>query len=379
MGSSRFDDLTRSFTLPSRRSVVSALAAAVLTALIDRENADALAKRKRHKQKHRRQGADAVRASGRGKMKGRKKNKKRSAPTPATNVPPPPLSPACPAGQKACGDGCIANDACCAACGQGTTCRNGQCVATCVQPTDCPVPTRACAQPTCVDGACGLEPKSARTVCRPTAGSCDVADVCDGSALDCPPDAFQPSSVVCRSAGCVDADTAQLGTTCSGTSTSCPAPVHVECYPYHCDPGGTGCGTFCTEQSHCATDAYCDCPQLNNCQPASCVPKKANGQSCSWNGACASSRCVGGICCNRLCSAVPNATGSCATGTCTYTCHAGFADCNGDLNTGGNINTGCETHLMADDLNCGVCGSICNGQCGPNQEQCINGECVCTG
>jgi hypothetical protein len=44
----------------------------------------------------------------------------------------------------------------------------------------------------------------------------------------------------------------------------------------------------------------------------------------------------------------------CAGGACGGTCHAGFADCNGDRQR-----DGCETAIATDLLNCGGCGVVC--------------------
>jgi hypothetical protein len=74
MDDSTFDQLTRSFALPSRRAVFSALSAALLPALFAQVGEeDALAKAKGGR---RRQDAAAVQASGKGKKKKKKKKKK---------------------------------------------------------------------------------------------------------------------------------------------------------------------------------------------------------------------------------------------------------------------------------------------------------------
>ncbi|MEZ4252318.1 MAG: hypothetical protein R3B99_29240 [Polyangiales bacterium] len=42
--------------------------------------------------------------------------------------------------------------------------------------------------------------RPAGTTCRPAAGPCDVADVCNGTALTCSTDGFAPATTVCRAA-----------------------------------------------------------------------------------------------------------------------------------------------------------------------------------
>ena len=75
-------------------------------------------------------------------------------------------------------------------------------------------------------GACNLSGKvgtcsavAAGTVCRASAGSCDVAETCSGTSTTCPANAFAPSTTVCRaSAGACD-----VAENCTGSSATCPA------------------------------------------------------------------------------------------------------------------------------------------------------------
>ncbi len=48
-----------------------------------------------------------------------------------------------------------------------------------------------------------------------------------------------------------------------------------------------------------------------------------------------------------------NATSPCASGTCGFTCNAGFADCDRSAANG------CEVNIGADVSNCGACGTVC--------------------
>lgn len=72
-----------------------------------------------------------------------------------------------------------------------------------------------------VDGVCGAVSAAAVHVCRPEAGACDLAEVCDGSSASCPVDGFVDSTVVCRDAvGVCDREER-----CSGTAAECPLDV----------------------------------------------------------------------------------------------------------------------------------------------------------
>jgi hypothetical protein len=70
-------------------------------------------------------------------------------------------------------------------------------------------------------GACAYTPAPAGTVCRAAAGSCDVAEICDGASTQCPTDRFAPSTAECRSSTSV-CDPAE---TCSGDSPVCASDV----------------------------------------------------------------------------------------------------------------------------------------------------------
>ncbi len=69
----------------------------------------------------------------------------------------------------------------------------------------------------CCSGTCQFE--SSSTVCRPSAGPCDLAENCTGSSGSCPANGFVSSSTVCRpSAGPCD-----VAENCTGSSAACPA------------------------------------------------------------------------------------------------------------------------------------------------------------
>jgi choice-of-anchor A domain-containing protein/fibro-slime domain-containing protein len=93
---------------------------------------------------------------------------------------------------------------------------------------------------------------SSSSVCRPSAGSCDVPETCTGSSSTCPSDSFASSSTVCRSSqGPCD-----VAESCTGSSASCPtdsfASSSTVCRPSQgpCDPSESCTGS----SASCPTD-----------------------------------------------------------------------------------------------------------------------------
>lgn len=101
------------------------------------------------------------------------------------------------------GFACIDGVCCDSPCGDGAT-------------DDC----QACsvAQGAAVDGSCG--PVGAGATCRPAEMQCDVAEVCDGKDVACPPDAFVADGEPCDGGACVDgACEAEATSTSAGGSS----------------------------------------------------------------------------------------------------------------------------------------------------------------
>lgn len=73
--------------------------------------------------------------------------------------------------------------------------------------------------------------------------------------------------------------------------------------------------------------------------------------------------------CDTPCPTLPHAQATCAEGQCSYTCDAGFSDCDADLGAQGS--NGCESSLSDDVSHCGVCALSC-----PTNSNCDNGVCV---
>lgn len=68
----------------------------------------------------------------------------------------------------------------------------------------------------CCSSACTIEPST--TVCRPSAGACDVAESCDGVSPTCPTNVLAPEAHVCRPAE----TSCDVSEECSGASADCP-------------------------------------------------------------------------------------------------------------------------------------------------------------
>jgi hypothetical protein len=93
------------------------------------------------------------------------------------------------------------------------------------------------------DGASASCPPDAKStaLCRSAAGACDVAEICDGAGDACPPDAFAGAGVECRAAA-GDCDVVER---CTGSSPACPADTGL--------PDGDGDGT-CDARDDCPSD-----------------------------------------------------------------------------------------------------------------------------
>ncbi|MDC0292655.1 hypothetical protein OAL29_01985, partial [Candidatus Binatia bacterium] len=145
---------------------------------------------------------------------------------------------------EACDDGnTVDGDCCSAACtieGAGTVCRGSAGVCDVAETCDglvgaCPADEFLAATETC-RGEAGIcdaaetctgssatcpsdDKKSAGTECRAKGDTCDVAETCDGTSDDCPADGYADSGTQCRGT----AGVCDVAETCDGTSATCPA------------------------------------------------------------------------------------------------------------------------------------------------------------
>jgi hypothetical protein len=102
-------------------------------------------------------------------------------------------------------------------CDGAGNCAESTCGAPCDTGRPCEVGVIECGPTgtTCV----GKGPRDAGTVCRPANGMCDVAEVCSGTSIDCPSDAFATATTQCRAA----AGPCDVAESCTGTSPACPS------------------------------------------------------------------------------------------------------------------------------------------------------------
>jgi hypothetical protein len=160
--------------------------------------------------------------------------------------------------------------------------------------------------------------------------------------------------------GCeIDAQCVALGTGkfCNTTRHQC-----VECL-VNGDCGGGG--KACSPSGACVATCTNSCPSGGECCGGLCIDTTKDVLNCGTCGkACAANEtlCCAGTCadplkdlnncgaCGTKCTA-NNGTPTCS-GTCGYTCNAGYAHCQGD--------NGCATNLTNDTRHCGSCYKDCN-------------------
>jgi len=159
------------------------------------------------------------------------------------------------------GDACTVSDHCS---GSGDRCVSG--------------PSRSCGS-ACLTGRCdpraGCEPRAAGSVCRSAAGVCDVAETCDGTTPDCPPDGFAGGAVVCRPA----ADVCDAEERCTGRAAGCPADTkRIDV----CRPAASAC------------DVAERCDGVQDACPADVFAP--DGIPCEDGDPCTTGGCAAGVC-----------------------------------------------------------------------------------
>jgi hypothetical protein len=273
----------------------------------------------------------------------------------------------------------------------------------------------------------------AGTICRPTAGACDVQDVCDGVSTACPSDARAPDGSACSDGNaCTQTDACQAGA-CTGTNPVVCSPLDQCHLAGTCDAASGACsnpakpnGSACSDGNACTTGDSCQngncggiavtCSALDQCHlPGTCDPAtgvcsnpaKPDGSACNDGNACTQNdTCQAGVCTGAnpvVCTALDqcHVAGTCdpATGACTSpkqvdgtpcsdgslctigdTCQAGL--CTGGAAVICNALDQCHVAGTCDPAN-GVCsnpakpnGSACSdGNACTTADSCQNGSC----
>jgi len=293
----------------------------------------------------------------------------------------------------------------------------GGCDAACAAPAN--------AQPSCVDGECGLGP------CTDGHADCDgdpengcevylrdSLEHCGACERACP--APPNGSAACRGGVCglgacgegfddCDGELANGCEThlhgsvdsCGACGVVCPAPPNAtaacaegECTRGHCLQGWGDCdasGDNGCEVDLLLTARHCgrcglDCPAPPNAQPACsegecglgpCLEGYADCDGDPQNGCEIDLRVTVGHCgaCDNACADLPSATPGCAEGRCGVgECAQGFDDCDGDPENG------CEVPLATSVGHCGACDNACplpaNATAGCSEGQCGIGTCA---
>jgi hypothetical protein len=238
----------------------------------------------------------------------------------------------------------------------------------------------ACTSDMCSGSGQCLHCPTVGNVCRPAAGTCDVAEYCAAGSLTCPGDQLAAAGEVCRaSAGVCD-----VAESCSGSSASCPTDGFLRgtvcrAKTDQCDAAELcdGSVALCPDDAAKADGSRCDdgrdCSTTDSCQAGSCEGQDtATCPVCSVDADCddhdvctGAERCVAGACQNSRPPTCDDGN-PCTSDMCDPT--AGCAS----VPTTGNA---CDDELfctIGDTCNAGVCES------GTTQRTCSGAAGSCT-
>jgi cysteine-rich repeat protein len=214
------------------------------------------------------------------------------------------------------------------------------------------------AQDSCEAGFCVNRVEPAGTTCRSSMGTCDPAEVCDGSSDVCPEDSYASSSVVCRAAaGACDA-----AERCDGFNVDCPADVFLAATVCRAAAGVCDSAEFCDGSSaRCPTDSVLPLGTLCRASTGACDP----AESCNGFAVCPADRtaadgttCSDGTVCN---GAETCAMGSCRPGTALSCDDRNACTADACAEPGG-----CENNPIAGccnvDRDCADDGNVCTAE-----------------
>jgi len=210
-----------------------------------------------------------------------------------------------------------------------------------------------------------------------TSATCQVMS-CSGNYKDCD---FAPANG-CEVNGLTDINhCGQCGKICSsinGQGACSNGVCQVQCNIGYgnCDGNAdNGCELSLTDDvNHCGSctkqcSATNGTPSCNGgvCQ-ITCDPGYGNCDGDASNGCETDLGNTVGHCgtCDTACDA-SGGTPSCSNGTCSITCNTGYANCDGD------VSNGCEVNLATDPVHCGTCVKVCDSTHGT--ASCTAGAC----
>ena len=233
-------------------------------------------------------------------------------------------------------------------------------------------------------GDCEVECGGAEPFCAPTLEGFACQAGCGAGLTECGMSCIDLSSDPRHCGGC--------GVECASVPNAEPVCVAPAC-GFECDEGFQDCNASATDG--CESRLR----ELDNCGSCGVACSLANASESCESGDCEVLACEPGFgdcdrdpatgceedldtnllrcgdCGNACPTDPPNAAAVCTAGTCALSCDEGFADCDGE------IDTGCETNLGASP-NCGACGVICEAAtpiCAVNPSGGFRCEGVCTG
>ncbi|AKV03941.1 hypothetical protein AKJ09_10604 [Labilithrix luteola] len=169
------------------------------------------------------------------------------------------------------------------------------------------------------------------------------------------------------------------------TKPALPSDMHYGCSQGTC--GNAQCNSSTKRDCNNDVSDGCEVTLHTNDHCNDCNDKCPAGKTCMYNGVyycgCADGETNCGVegckqldddplhCggCNRVCpgNGRPHFTPSCSLGVCGGACAEHYADCDGI------VSNGCEVNTRVDNTNCGACGNAC-----AKDQVCSEGRCLVT-
>ena len=284
-------------------------------------------------------------------------------------------NPACPSGFRCEAGGCVGDSVvpdiggqphgdlavtCSPACSGATPfCDSTNTCVECLASSDCPR---------------GEQCKKLGTLptCQP---GCDVDQDCPAQGKCCDHACIDPMTDPGNCGGCGNHCTSTHATS-SCAAGACQSAACLEGWGDCNNDPADGCEASLASDpancGHCATACQFDHATAacsNTCYIAACEfgfgdCDESPGNGCEGNTLSDIKNCGS---CGNVCNGAPHAKVGCINASCVLTeCAAGFGDCDGSSADG------CETPVLSDAKNCGVCGLEC-----PMGLVCRNGACTC--